>query len=296
MDVYRKFQPSWQEFEQKVSRTIGFPVVSLRQGLAALSRNISNRLALATGAGFLCWFLMAASVAVAAAAELESILSQVHQRYLTGDLAEARMLLGQVASQDRQNPAFLYESALVSDAAGRHAQARKLYDALAQTSIPSAVNLALLGRFTDSRQAFAVLAKGSSDAHLSTYAGLWQLWLTARLYQGTPADLQRQLAREALSLEPTDAQQRALVNLYAGKGNTDEVFAAIDGMVADAALQHSDLRTEAAFLAGGYLQYVRGDRSAALRLYRRELPQSSTASLERPLIRQAVAALQRTSR
>lgn len=305
MSVYCKFQPSGQytrqEFEQEVSRTTAFPAVLLRQGFAELSHRV-NGLALVTGAGLLCWCLLAAPAAFAASATLQSILTQVHQNYLAGDLAAARMLLGQVAGPDRQTPAFLYESAILNDAAGRHAQARKLYDRLANTteqsraSVPSAANLALLGRFAEARQAFDALAKNSRDARLETYAELWQLWLSARTYTGATADLQRQLAHAAARVQPADLQQRALLNLYSGKGNTDEVFAAIDGMAAGEALQHSDLRTEAAFFVGGYLQYARGDQAAALRLYQRELPQSSTASIERPLIRQAMAALRSASR
>lgn len=305
MDVYRKFQPfgqcAWQEFEQEVSRATGFPAASLRQGLAVLSRKLSNRLALITGAGLLCWHLLAAPTAFATSTALESTLSQAHQRYLAGDLAAARMLLGQTADQDRQNPAFLYESAIVNDAAGRHTQARQLYDELvntseqSQASVPSAANLALLGRYTDSAHAFDALAKSSGDAHLAAYAELWQLWLTARTHQGDLAGLRQQLAKDAAKVTPADAQQSALVNLYAGKDSTDEVFSAIDAMAADDALQHSDLRTEAAFFAGGYLQYARGDKAAALRLYQHEFSQASTASIERPLIRQAVAALRNTS-
>ncbi|MBO3278129.1 hypothetical protein [Pseudomonas schmalbachii] len=217
----------------------------------------------------------------------------------------SRLPLGQVVSSnagetDRKTLLAIYKQAVADDAAGRHEQARKWYDALQGTqlntdsAVPSAVNLAVLGRFADARKAFDAIASSGGNPRDVGYAQLWQLWLTAR-DGGEPAALERTLANASAKVEAANPQQQALADLYAGKGSVEAVYAAIDAMSVTDELFRRDARAEAAFFAGGYLQYVRQDKPSALRLYQRELPQSSV-SVERPLLEQVIAALQTVSR
>lgn len=189
----------------------------------------------------------------------------------------------------------IFQQALADDAAGRHEQARKWFDALqgtelqVESAVPSAVNLAAIGRFADAKRAFGELAK-STDVRVSSYAKFWQLWLIARTHSGKSSVLQKRLVAPAKDIQAKDGSAKALAALYAGKGSVNEVFAAIDAKHFSSEVLRQDARAEAAFFVGGYLQYVRQDKTAALNLYRRELPFAS-ASIERPLIKQAMAAL-----
>ncbi|WP_130617544.1 hypothetical protein [Dyella amyloliquefaciens] len=223
------------------------------------------------------------------------LVDQAHRYYLAGDAANAQPYLERAARIAPEDARVSFEQALVDDASGRPQEARKRYDLLKSTpmaaaaAVPSAVNLVALGRFDDARNAFALLA-ASQDAYLSGYAQLWQLWLDARSYRGDVAPLREKLARATVGVRAANAQQQALLNLYAGQGSVDAVFAAIDASTPENSLQRKDARTEAALFAGGYLQYVLRDKAAAQRLYRRELPQSG-ASVERPLIQQSIGSL-----
>lgn len=156
--------------------------------------------------------------------------------------------------------------------------------------MPSAINLAALGRFKQSKMAFDLLAK-SKDPRTASYAGLWQLWLTARMHSGNSDTLKKELASMASGVNASSPNQQALVRLYAGTGSTDEAFSAIAAMPGTDELQRHDALTEATFFTGGYLQYVANDSQAALQFYERTQKQLNSTSMERPLINQAKASL-----
>ncbi|MNZ80357.1 hypothetical protein D3C78_989870 [compost metagenome] len=160
-------------------------------------------------------------------------------------------------------------------------------------AVPSAVNLVALERYAEAKAAFASLANSANERDAS-YAQLWLLWLSARTQAGKPADIQKHLAAQAVGFAPRGSAQQALIALYRGKGSVEAVFDAVNSMAFSDELQRRDARTEAAFFAGGYLQYARQDKPAALRLYQRELPNAS-ASIERPLLTQAIATLATSS-
>lgn len=191
----------------------------------------------------------------------------------------------------------LFQQAVADDLAGRNSAARKVWDALKstdmaeQSAVPSAINLVALSKFDAARNAFDALT-ASSNPRESDYARLWQLWLTARTYVGKPAALKKELAILASGMNVSSPGQQALIRLYAGKGSTDAVFAAIAAMPGTDELQHRDALTEATFFTGGYLQFVTHDNKAALQLYEREQSQLNSTSLEKPLINKAAATLQ----
>jgi hypothetical protein len=197
-----------------------------------------------------------------------------------------------IAQQDLR---AAFDQALVDDASGQPIEARKRYDLLRGTemehaaAVPSAVNLVVLGRFNDARKAFLTLA-GDADPSEAIYAQLWGLWLDARTWRGDLDSLRKKLARDTVGLRASDAYQQALLNLYAGQGSVDAVFAAIEATMPKNSAKWCDARGKAAVFVGGYLQYALGDTARARSLYRRELPQSG-ASMERPLIQQLVQML-----
>ncbi|AGI24578.1 hypothetical protein H681_13540 [Pseudomonas sp. ATCC 13867] len=230
-----------------------------------------------------------------AASPAASLAQQAHQLLLNGENEAAESTLQQAADIDRDEPSVIFEQALLDDVAGRHDKARKGYDRL-QTgplaravAVPSAVNLVALDQFAQAKKAFVTLA-ASQDAYEAGYAQLWQLWLTARTRNGNSAVHRAKLAEAASHVHAASPQQHAITELYAGKGSVDAVFAAIDSMNLADPLQRRNARTEAAFFAGGYLQYVRRDYPAAMRLYQQELAQPSP-SIERPLLEKALATL-----
>lgn len=181
----------------------------------------------------------------------------------------------------------------MDDASGQPAEARKRYDVLkgtpleAMAAIPSAVNLVTLNRFDEAQRAFAALS-GSEDPRTAGYAQIWQLWITLRTHRGDANSLRVRMARDTVGLRAGDSLQQAVLNLYAGQGSVEAVFAAAEAATVPGSSQRRDARTEAALFAGAYIQYVVKDPAAAQRLYRRELPQS-TGSLERPVLQQLMA-------
>jgi len=193
----------------------------------------------------------------------------------------------------------LFQQAVADDLAGRNSSARKAWDALmdtdmtAQIAVPSAINLVALGKFDAANKAFDALT-ASKDARERDYAHLWQLWLTARTSAGKSAAVKKELAILASGMNVSSPGQQALIRLYAGKGSTDAVFAAIAAMPGTDEIQRRDALTEATFFTGGYLQFVTHDNKAALVLYQREQNQLNSTSLERPLIQKAAATLQAT--
>lgn len=225
----------------------------------------------------------------------EQLVDEAHGYHAAGDDRAAQPFLDHASRFAPRDLRVSLEQALVDDASGRYQDARKRYDLLRGTSmwhtaaVPSAINLALLGRFDDARAAFAALS-GSADSSEAGYAQLWQLWLDARTWRGDAAALRETLARNAVGMRADDAPQQALLNLFAGQGSVEAVFAAIEASTPDNSLRRRDGRTEAAFFAGGYMQYALRDTAAAQRLYLRELPQSA-ASVERPMIQQSMRSL-----
>lgn len=229
----------------------------------------------------------------ACASTFDGLLNQAHRYYVAGQPVLALSYLREAQRVSPNDPRLIYEQALVDDAQGYFVLARDGYDHLKGTPlaaiavVPSAVNQVLLGRYREAYEAFASI-HDNRDAYLTAYATLWQLWLTARMDEGSSAvALHDQLAHLATGVRGASAYQQALLDLYAGNGSVDGVFDAVGALSADSAKQ-GDARTEAAFFAGGYLQYVRRDTRAAQQLYRRELPPTG-ASVERPLIEQALA-------
>ncbi|WMY73539.1 hypothetical protein RHD99_19120 [Buttiauxella selenatireducens] len=199
--------------------------------------------------------------------------------------------------QTKEARVALFQQAVADDLAGRNSAARKAWDVLkntdmaAQSAVPSAINLAALGKFDAASTAFDALT-ASSNTRESDYARLWQLWLTARTHVGKSAALKKELAILASGMNVSSPGQQALIRLYAGKGSTDAVFAAIAAMPGTDELQRRDALTEATFFTGGYLQFVTHDNKAALQLYEREQNHLNSTSLETPLINKAAATLQ----
>ncbi|WP_435608945.1 hypothetical protein [Pseudomonas knackmussii] len=227
-----------------------------------------------------------------------------HQQLLEGDLAAAQGLLREAGVRGQGGHRALAEQAFLEDANGRHVRARQFYDALkgsdqsAVIAVPSAVNLAALGRFDLARKAFSDLQKNSSNPQVQAYAGLWNLWLSARNASdggAKPAATGALVKQQARALKPVTPQQRALVALYQGKSDPAAVFAEIDALQAPDAVKR-DLRSEAGLFAGAYLDYVRQDHAGALRVYQRALDQSRPAAMERPLLIQSSRALELSSR
>jgi hypothetical protein len=227
-----------------------------------------------------------------------------HEQLLEGNLASAQALIREAGAQGQGGPWALAEQAFIEDAGGRHMRARQFYDALkgseqaAVVAVPSAVNLAALGRFDQSRKAFDTLQKNAPNPQVKAYAGLWNLWLSARGASDAglkPEAAKARVQKLARSVKPVTEEQRALVALYQGKTDSSAVFAEIDALQAPDAVKR-DLRTEAGLFAGGYLDYVRQDHAGALRLYQRALQQSRPTAMERPQLIQSSRALQLSSR
>lgn len=239
-----------------------------------------------------CLVLSGSAFAQNSAADL---VRQTQQLLLRGEIAAAKATLQQVAKSDLETPSVIFEQALLDDAQGRHEPARKNYDHLQAgplanaAAVPSAVNLVAVGQFKQAGKAFEQLS-ASQDSYVAGYAQLWQLWLAARARPGSSAVHRAKLAEAASRIRAASPQQEAIGQLYAGEGSVGEVFAAIDRMSFSDPLQRRNARSEAAFFAGGYLQYVRRDYPAAMRLYQQELSQPG-ASIERPLLAKALASL-----
>ena len=186
--------------------------------------------------------------------------------------------------------------ALVDDALGRPQQARRHYDRLGRSvwsdlvALPSAANLAALGRYRDADRAFAQIASKGANADEKAYAQLWRLWLVTRDNASSRRARDTAFKRLLAAVRPDDAAQHALVELYRGKADSASVFAAIDRMPLTLP-QRRALIAEATLFAGGYLQGMRNDAAAARWLYQVELGLPPVACPERPLIAQAARAL-----
>lgn len=190
----------------------------------------------------------------------------------------------------------VFKDAVANDLTGYPQVARKGYDLLqgteleAQSATPSAINLAVLTQFDAAKTAFRKIA-AAKNTQEAQYANLWQLWLTARTWTGSPAALQKQLAKTTAKYHFTYPRYQAIANLYAGKGTSEAIFSAVESMPETSLLAKGDAYTEATFFTGGYLQYVAHNNNAALKLYEREKVHLNNTSLEKPLIDTAAATL-----
>lgn len=244
-----------------------------------------------------------AEQAVQSPQAFQPLVLLAHQQLLEGDLAAAQALLREAGARGQGGTRALAEQAFIEDAGGRHVRARQFYDALkgsdqsAVIAVPSAVNLAALGRFEQARKAFSELQKNSANDQVKAYAGLWNLWLTAREAQDAglkPDAIKARVQKVARGIKPVTEPQRALLALYQGKSDSSAVFVEIDALKVPDTVKR-DLRTEAGLFAGAYLDYVRQDHAAALRAYERALQQSRPTAMERPQLIQSSRALQLSS-
>lgn len=274
------------------------PLRTQRRAVRAAQPLTAVALALLLGSGLA--LADSASKADKPATGIAPLVMLAHQQLLEGDLVAAQGLLREAGARGQGGHRALAEQAFLEDANGRHMRARQFYDALkgsdqsAVIAVPSAVNLAALGRFDQARKAFADLQKNSPSPQVQAYAGLWNLWLSARIASeggSKPAASSNQLKQLARAIKPVTPQQRALVALYQGKTDSSAVFAEIDALQAPDAVKR-DLRAEAGLFAGAYLDYVRQDHAGALRVYQRALEQSRPAAMERPLLIQSSRALE----
>ncbi|WP_058911655.1 hypothetical protein [Entomohabitans teleogrylli] len=186
-------------------------------------------------------------------------------------------------------PTVIFQQAVNDDLAGYHREARQKYDLLNSTvmasaaALPSAVNLAALGRYGDARQAFSVLQQHGNGRERD-YARLWDLWLTARTWQGGAAALQKTLTDKTANYKWFSAYESAIADIYAGKGSAKEMFRLIDGITFGQAEEKADAVTQAVFFVGGYYQYVINQPQKARELYEHYAMRLNNHSLERSLI------------
>lgn len=240
----------------------------------------------------LCCSLLATAIS---AQDNASLLSTAHNAYLAGNFSVAQQLLDKAMQQGTSNLRLEVERALLDDALGRPEQARRHYDRLSKTAwreitaVPSAANLAALGRTQEASRAFRTIAAASHSNEEKTEAQLWQLWLITRMH----ADKRSQraaLSRQLSTVHPQDPAQRALLDLYRGKADTASVFAAIDRLQPSPQRRQA-LIAQSTLFAGGYLEAIRNDPNAALWLYGVELRLPRVACPEQPLIIKAARAL-----
>lgn len=192
---------------------------------------------------------------------------------------------------------MVYQQAVLDDLAGRPAQARKGYDAIAQFSlpdmaVPSAVNYVALGDLAQARTAFTTLA-GSTDSREADYAQLWNIWLMARTSRTNKEALQQQLLKQVMQYQWHSHYEQAVADLYSGSGSLNAIYAAVEEIPLDQVIKKQDALTETTFFAAGYLQYVNKDNQAALKLIDSNQAKLSSLSLERPLIDRERASLEK---
>lgn len=185
----------------------------------------------------------------------------------------------------------VFTQALADDGAGEHERARAWYEALqgtelaAESAVPSAVNLVVLGRYDEARKAFGVIAS-TGNARDAAYAQLSLLALTARTWTGDPADLRRQLSTQATGMRGNDLLHQRLFDLYAGKASIEQAMDVAQAMGGNEAALNDRL-AETGYFTGLWQQYVQRDSAAAQKLYQRALAHAAS-SIERSLIQQAL--------
>jgi hypothetical protein len=196
----------------------------------------------------------------------------------------------------KPTPMVLFQQAINDDLAGHHREARQKYDALnggmlaGMILLPSAVNLAALERYDEARRAFTLLRQNGNGRERD-YGLLWDLWLTARTWQGGSTALQKTLTDKAANYKWFSAYESAIADIYTGQGNEKTVFQLIDGIAFSQAEEKADAVTQAVFFVGGYYQYVINQPQKAQQLYRDYASHLNNRSLERNLVLKEQASL-----
>lgn len=197
--------------------------------------------------------------------------------------------LPQSLSFSGKAPIVTFQQAVKDDLAGYHSEARQKYDELANSAlmgaiaVPSAVNLVALGRYDDAHKAFSLL-KQNGNGRERDYALLWDLWLTARTWQGGRAALEKALTDKTTNYKWFSTYELAIASIYAGKGSAKDIFPLIDGIAFDQAEEKADVVTQAVFFVGGYYRYVMNQPQKAQELYDNYASRLNINSLERNLI------------
>ncbi|WP_347254698.1 hypothetical protein [Leminorella grimontii] len=210
-----------------------------------------------------------------------------------------------IAEQERAEPTIskemgsthqqLFLDAINDDLSGRNKEARSIYDRLkisemaTVSAVPSAINYAALGQYDDAMKAFRMLSS-SANARERDYARLWQLWLTAKQWKGTRAELTHNLKKQAVNYKWQLPYQQEIAQLYIGKGSEDSVFQSIENWNVEEAVK-KDALTEATFFVGGYLQHVKQDIDRTRALFNANQSKLNSVSLERPFIDRECIAL-----
>lgn len=195
-----------------------------------------------------------------------------------------------------KTPMATFQQAVNDDLAGRHSEARQKYDALNNgmlagiVLLPSAVNLAALDRYDEAQRAFTLLRQNGNGRERD-YGLLWDLWLTARTWQGGATALQKTLTDKAANYKWFSAYESAIADIYSGKGDEKSVFQLIDSIAFSQAEEKADAVTQAVFFVGGYYQYVINQPQKAQKLYRDYASQLNKSSLERNLVLKEQASL-----
>lgn len=192
-------------------------------------------------------------------------------------------------------PTILLQQAMSEDHAGRPQQARAIYDSIKDSeksgieAVPSAINLAAIGRFADAQNAFTDISINGKPRD-KDYAQLWLLWLTARQWSDTQISLQKELQRRVQSYTWQYPWEQDIARLYMGEGSPEALLAAINNWNTLDTIK-KDAFTEGLFFAGGYLQYVKHVPEKAAELFNKNKTRLNKTSLEQPLIVQESLAL-----
>ncbi|MEN0617385.1 hypothetical protein ABK730_24065 [Klebsiella indica] len=196
----------------------------------------------------------------------------------------------------RETSEATFQKAINDHLSGRHSDARKKYDALnggmlaSVIVLPSAVNLAALERYDEARSAFTLLRQNGNGRERD-YGLLWDLWLTARTWQGGTTALQKTLADKVANYKWFSAYESAIADIYTGKGDEKSVFQLIDSIAFSHAEEKADAVTQAVFFVGGYYQYVIHQPQNAQKLYHDYASHLNKNSLERILVLKEQASL-----
>lgn len=181
-----------------------------------------------------------------------------------------------------------FKQAIAFDLSGQPLLARRIYDQLktpdlkSLAAVPSAINLAALGKYPESAAAFSAIEK-SANLRDKEYAQLWSLWLTSRQWKGTPQALAQHNSQYVKTHNWHLPWEEMIAQLYAGKITEKELMASINKMMFKDA-NKKDALTEGIFFAEGYLQYIKHDPKQARDLFKQYQFALHSNSLERPLL------------
>lgn len=188
-----------------------------------------------------------------------------------------------------QDVSTVLSMALKEDLNGDPHTARALYDRLimgnqvAVVEIPSAINHVRLGQYEIAKNAIADLMK-SDDLKVADYAALWDLWLTAKLWNGSALQLKKMLQKKVASRDWHSASEELLASLYSGKSKPKNIYSEIKQQKYNNHSEESDAITQALFFTGGYLTYVQRKPTEAIKLYAKHASELNENSLEKPFI------------